>query len=100
MQVPQIRTVITTGQSIKNTYNQLAALQQEKRTLEYDVDQMHFHSSDHISRDSLAHIEQNINGLNRQIRQIQSEQSFQVSSSSDHVTISDTAYNLLKNNSK
>lgn len=91
MQVPQIRTVITTGQSMKNTYNQLAALRQEKNALQYHADQIHFHTDSDAGAEALTRIETSIAGLNRQINQIQSEQS---PASVDQVAISDTAYQL------
>ncbi|MET1249765.1 MULTISPECIES: hypothetical protein [Sporolactobacillus] len=91
MPIPQIRTVITTGQSMKNTYNQLAALRQEKKALQYQADQIHFHTDSGSGTESLTRIETSISGLNRQINQIQSEQS---PASVDRMTISDTAYQL------
>jgi hypothetical protein len=91
MQVPQIRTVITTGQSMKNTYNQLAALKQEKKTLQYHADQIHFHADSSAGAETLTRIETSIAGLNRQINQVNSEEA---AASSDHVTISDTAFQL------
>ncbi|MCQ2010132.1 MAG: hypothetical protein ABF629_09430 [Sporolactobacillus sp.] len=93
MQVPQVRTVITTGQSMKNTFNQLSALEQEKRALQYHADQIHFQSNSSGTKDNLTKIETSITGLDRQIQQVRNEQ---MTSSSDQITISREAYQLYK----
>ncbi|MCO7176727.1 hypothetical protein ACFP7A_08270 [Sporolactobacillus kofuensis] len=95
MQISPFRTIITTGQAMKNTYNQLAALQQEKKAQEFQADQVQLRSSSQENRASLVHIEDKISGLNRQIQQIQSSGSAGIS---DSLTISKTAYSLQRKN--
>ncbi|MCO7126998.1 hypothetical protein NIE88_14605 [Sporolactobacillus shoreicorticis] len=93
MQIPQIRTVITTSHSMKNTYNQLSALEQEKRAMQYHADQIYFHYNSE-SKDNLSQIEITITGLDHQIRQIRNQQAAPFS---DQVTVSRAAYRLYTN---
>ncbi|UAK17363.1 hypothetical protein [Sporolactobacillus terrae] len=88
--MPQVRTVITTGQSLKNTYNQLKALEQEKRAWQYEEDRTHFSTKDVTDQRKLNQIAVKIGALNRQINQIHVQQSI---ASQDTLTISSTAIN-------
>ncbi|GAY76003.1 hypothetical protein NBRC111894_1557 [Sporolactobacillus inulinus] len=90
MQVPQVRTVITTGQSLKNTYNQLKALEQEKRVWQYEEDRTHFSTKGAWDQRKLNQIAVKIGALNRQINQIHVQQSI---GDQDTLTISSTAIN-------
>ncbi|GGL47612.1 hypothetical protein [Sporolactobacillus putidus] len=72
---PVIRTVITTGQ-FSDTYTQLRALLQEKHSLQDNLQQLQSADKTKSVADALFQTQTNINRIDQQIRQIQSEEDY------------------------
>lgn len=85
-----VNPVITTGHSLHNTYNQLRALQYEKRVLQISAGQLMSSDMSLAQKETLSHIQVDMQIVTGQIRQIQTGAAGSTVSG-DRIDISDAA---------
>ncbi|MFX3617157.1 MAG: hypothetical protein ACE3JK_06495 [Sporolactobacillus sp.] len=98
MQIPQVRTIITTTQSLNNTFNQLEALKQQKHLIQNDLDRgQSSQSSEKLTENEEKNqMQLQLGTLNQQIQKIESGDStaFVSGEHGDTVRISQPALKL------
>ncbi|MFT8316827.1 MAG: hypothetical protein ABF651_00990 [Sporolactobacillus sp.] len=98
MQIPQVRTIITTTQNLNNTFNQLEALKQQKHLIQNDLDRGQSpESSEKLTENNEKNrMQLQLETLNQQIQKIESGDStaFVSGEHGDTVRISQPALQL------